>query len=59
MTRTVVILALIPWVASAQTFPKTTAERTNYAQTSTSADVGAFLDSLQMAGAPIAVDVCA
>jgi hypothetical protein len=55
MTRIVVILALFPLVVNAQALPRTTAERTNYAQTSTSADVGAFLDSLQMAGAPIAV----
>ncbi|HWH02171.1 MAG TPA: M14 family metallopeptidase [Gemmatimonadales bacterium] len=55
MTRAVVILAAFPLVLSAQALPKTTAERTNYQQTSTSADVGVFLDSLQLAGAPIAV----
>ena len=55
MTRAVVICALFPMVLTAQGLPKTTAERTNYAQTSTSADVGVFLDSLQLAGAPLAV----
>lgn len=40
---------------AAQTLPRTVAERSNYAATSSTADVGAFLDSLQMAGAPIAV----
>src|SRR5579864_5623882 len=55
MTRAVVICALVPWVLPAQGLPKTTAERTNYTQTSTAAEVGIFLDSLQLAGAPIAV----
>jgi len=40
---------------AAQTLPQTTAERTAYAATSSSAEVGAFLDSLVLAGAPIAV----
>ena len=40
---------------AAQTLPQTAAERTGYASTSTNAEVGAFLDSLQLAGAPIAV----
>src|SRR2546422_6522472 len=40
---------------AAQTLPQTAAERSNYAATSTNAEVGAFLDSLQLAGAPIAV----
>ncbi|HEX4628089.1 MAG TPA: M14 family zinc carboxypeptidase, partial [Gemmatimonadales bacterium] len=40
---------------AAQTLPQTTAERTNYAATSTHAQVGAFLDSLDLLGAPIAV----
>ena len=40
---------------AAQTLPQTAAERTSYASTSTNAEVGAFLDSLQLAGAPIAV----
>src|SRR2546429_7710760 len=35
--------------------PQTTAERTNYAATSSTADVGAFLDSLKLAGAPVRV----
>jgi hypothetical protein len=39
----------------AQALPRTTAERTNYQATSTDADVGAFLDSLVQAGAPIAL----
>ena len=51
----ILMLALGPAIASAQGTPRTTAERTNYAQTSTSTDVGVFLDSLQVAGAPIAV----
>ncbi len=41
--------------AVAQTLPRTTAERTNYQATSTDADVSAFLDSLAVAGAPVAV----
>jgi len=39
---------------SAQT-PKTAAERTHYQRTSTSAEVGAFLDTLVAGGAPLAV----
>jgi hypothetical protein len=39
---------------AAQTLPRTTAERSNYATTSTNDEVGAFLDSLELAGAPIA-----
>src|SRR5437016_7835154 len=35
--------------------PQTTAERTNYAATSSTADVGAFLDSLELAGGPVQV----
>src|SRR2546429_8080440 len=35
--------------------PQTSAERTNYAATSSTADVGAFLDSLELAGAPVRV----
>src|SRR5436189_3559635 len=35
--------------------PQTTAERMNYAATSSTADVGAFLDSLELAGAPVRV----
>src|SRR5437899_9586071 len=48
------LLCAVPALA-AQARPLTTAERTNYASTSTNAEVGAFLDSLQLAGAPIAV----
>src|SRR5205814_1291210 len=40
---------------AAQPWPLTVAERTSYASTSNTAEVGAFLDSLQIAGAPIAV----
>jgi hypothetical protein len=40
---------------AAQGLPQTTAERTGYAATSTHAEVGAFLDSLELAGAPLAV----
>jgi len=39
----------------AQALPQTTAERTGYTATSTHAEVGAFLDSLELAGAPLAV----
>ncbi len=48
-------LLALPSGIAAQTLPKTTPERTNYASTSTNAEIGAFLDSLQLAGAPIAV----
>jgi hypothetical protein len=48
-------LVLAAPALAAQTWPRTTAERSDYAATTTSAEVGAFLDSLQMAGAPIAV----
>jgi hypothetical protein len=40
---------------SARQYPRTVPERTLYATTSTNAQVGAFLDSLQRAGAPITV----
>jgi hypothetical protein len=40
---------------AAQTLPRTVAERSDYRATASTAEVGAFLDSLQMAGAPIAV----
>ena len=46
--------AVAPAVA-AQTLPRTAAERSNFDSTSTNAEVGAFLDSLQLAGAPLAV----
>jgi hypothetical protein len=42
-------------LTAAQALPRTTAERTNYQATSTDADVGAFLDSLALAGAPVAI----
>ncbi|MGD8494902.1 MAG: M14 family zinc carboxypeptidase [Gemmatimonadales bacterium] len=48
------LLALPPTVA-AQELPQTVPERTDYQRTSTTAEVGAFLDSLVAAGAPIAV----
>jgi hypothetical protein len=40
---------------AAQALPQTTAERTGYTATSTNAEVGAFLDTLELAGAPLAV----
>ena len=49
------LAALVPSSLGAQTWPRTVAERSNYDSTSTSAQVGAFLDSLQIAGAPVAV----
>lgn len=52
------ILHCLPLAVStlaAQALPRTTPERTNFAATSTNAQVGAFLDSLQRAGAPITV----
>jgi len=59
MTATTrILLALLVLAAprlAAQALPQTAAERTGYAATSSTADVGAFLDSLQLAGAPIAV----
>src|SRR5207247_3005358 len=50
-----VVLMLTAPVLAGQTLPKTTAERSNYASTSGNDEVGAFLDSLELAGAPIAV----
>src|SRR5207245_994090 len=59
MTSTVHRLALSLTVTAAplaaQAWPLTVAERSSYASTSNAAEVGAFLDSLQIAGAPIAV----
>src|SRR3989442_7453243 len=46
--------AIAPRLA-AQALPHTTAERSDYAATSTNADVGAFLDSLELAGGPVQV----
>ena len=48
------LTAAVPQLV-AQTLPRTTAERTGYQATSTDADVGAFLDSLTLAGAPVAI----
>lgn len=48
------LLATGPGLA-AQALPQTAAERTGYTATSTNAEVGAFLDSLELAGAPLAV----
>src|SRR5438876_9197866 len=48
------LAAAAPGLA-AQAPPQTTAERTDYAATSTNAEVGAFLDSLELAGAPVRV----
>lgn len=44
-----------PVAAGAQQSPRTVPERTDYGRTSTTAEVAAFLDSLQAAGAPISV----
>ena len=52
---TVLALLLLGPELVAQTWPQTAAERSNFTATSSSAQVGAFLDSLQMAGAPITV----
>ena len=75
MKQTIVSLAAVAAFAaplSAQTWPRTAAERSHFDSTSTAAQVGAFLDSLQIAeaasapgagpasvsrGAPIAVSV--
>jgi hypothetical protein len=48
------LVLLAPRLA-AQVLPRTTAERSNFAATASTAEVGAFLDSLQLAGAPVAV----
>src|SRR5438128_8417807 len=48
------LAAAAPGLA-AQALPQTTAERTDYAATSTNAEVGAFLDSLELAGVPVRV----
>ena len=52
---TLVVLLASTRALAAQTMPATVAERTNFDSTSSSMQVGAFLDSLQLAGAPIAV----
>ena len=51
----IALAALMPAPLIAQTWPRTAAERSNFDSTSTSAEVGVFLDSLQLAGAPLAV----
>jgi len=51
----VIALTSIAPAAAAQTLPRTAAERSNYDSTSSSAQVGSFLDSLQLAGAPLAI----
>jgi hypothetical protein len=48
-------LGSAPAAAQRAPLPRTTAERTDYHRTSTTADVAAFLDSLQAAGAPLSV----
>src|SRR5213079_3765180 len=48
------LAAAAPGLA-AQALPQTTAERSDYAATSTNAEVGAFLDSIALAGAPVRV----
>src|SRR5436190_11612169 len=53
--RLVPFLAVTASSLAAQALPRTTAERSDYAATSTSVEVGAFLDSLELAGAPISV----
>lgn len=54
-----VVAAVAPASVGAQepqeTLPRTVPERTDYQRTSTTAEVEAFLDSLQAAGAPISV----
>ncbi len=47
----------LPADVVAATLPRTVAERSHFDSTSTSAQVGLFLDSLQIAGAPVAVSV--
>lgn len=53
--QTLCLLHLAVFPLAAQQLPRTTPERTNFLATSTNAQVGAFLDSLQRAGAPITV----
>jgi len=49
-------LATFPSHARGQALPRTVPERTDYQRTSTTAEVAAFLDSLQATGAPITVE---
>jgi hypothetical protein len=53
--RALLLLIGVAPTLSSQALPKTTAERTNYTATSTSTDVGVFLDSLELAGLPLTV----
>lgn len=55
LRQTLCVLPLAASPMTAQQLPRTTPERTGFTATSTSAQVGAFLDSLQRAGAPVAV----
>ncbi len=55
LTLALVPVLLFPARSNAQTMPLTAAERSNFDSTSSAAQVGLFLDSLQLAGAPIAV----
>ncbi len=55
--RTLIPLVALASPLRAQTWPRTVPERTGYDSTSTAAQVGAFLDSLERAGAPLAVSV--
>src|SRR6266576_3150427 len=48
------LAAIAPRLA-AQALPHTTAERTNYAATSSTANVSAFLDSFELDGGPVQV----
>lgn len=48
-----IIVAGVLWCSAAQDWPLTTAERTDYRQTSSYAEVMQFLDALQANGAPI------
>ncbi len=54
-TLALAALAALAAPLGAQVLPRTTAERSGYTATSTHAEVGAFLDSLQLAGAPLSV----
>jgi hypothetical protein len=50
-----IALSATPAAAQRPPLPRTVAERTGYRATATTADVGAFLDSLEDAGAPISI----
>jgi zinc carboxypeptidase len=55
LRQTLCFMPLAGYPLVAQQLPRTTPERTNFTATSTNAEVGVFLDSLQRAGAPITV----